>query len=141
MTARFVEFAKVDRHSWGSGQWDDEPDIIRWIDPKTSRHCQIERAPSGHLCGYVAVEQGHPWFQVDEHLIEPHPEVHGGLTYASFKDGNPSHWWFGFDCAHIGDSSPSRNSGYSSRGATYKDVSFVTSECERLALQINEAGQ
>lgn len=141
MTAKKETFDKVDRTKFGSGPWDDEPDLIEWIDPATSRQCRIERPPLGHLCGYVAVAKDHSWFEVDDCRVEPHPEVHGGLTYSDHKDGDSSLWWLGFDCAHLGDLVPASRVFHELRGETYKDIAFVTGECERLARQINEAAK
>lgn len=75
-------------------------------------------------------------------------EVHGGLTFADGcghgeedrgichkpDPGEPDNvWWFGFDCAHACDIAPamSRDSD-----DVYRDVSFVTAECESLAKQL-----
>lgn len=33
----------------------------------------------GHLCGYIGVPKGHPWYGKDHDMIEAN--VHGGLTY------------------------------------------------------------
>lgn len=37
--------------------------------------------------------------------VEGHIAVHGGLTFAAEtpSDDLPKGWWFGFDCAHSGD--------------------------------------
>jgi hypothetical protein len=77
-------------------------------------------------------------------------DVHGGLTYADSCDdeGNEATaichvpqpgreadvWWFGFDCGHSWDESPAYRYGY---GGTYKDIAYVTRECERLAEQLS----
>jgi len=70
-----------------------------------------------HLCGYVAVPEGHPLFG-KSYLTEydetgealPNPvndlEVHGGITYAEPTLSNVKSsgvWWLGFDCAHARD--------------------------------------
>lgn len=60
----------------------------------------------GYLCGYVKVEQGHPWH--GKHYDEVDVDVHGGLTFAQkdepCNEGGPdSGYWVGFDCAHAGD--------------------------------------
>lgn len=86
--------------SWGAGPWDDEPDKVSWTDAATGRPCLVVRGPSGALCGYVAVDPGHPWHGVDygccpgdqgscdddtwcSHAPDQRVEVHGGLTYAA----------------------------------------------------------
>lgn len=59
-------------------------------------------------------------------------------------------WWLGFDCAHAGDLSPKyaslmaeiaieRGALPRQRNETYRDLAFVTRECERLAAQIKSA--
>lgn len=46
-------------------------------------------------------------------------------------------WWFGFDCAHSGDVSPSYASRYESMGyETYKDIGYVRAEVTSLAAQL-----
>jgi hypothetical protein len=88
-----------------AGPWDDEPDKIQWRDPETGLACLVNRGPSGSLCGYVGVSQGHPLYGVDysqhcpecvqkqeetedyvycEHTPETLLNVHGGITFASF---------------------------------------------------------
>lgn len=63
----------------------------------------------GYRCGYVRVEEGHPWHGKGyDELNDPYPDVHGGLTFAEpdkpcDKGGPDDAWWFGFDCAHSGD--------------------------------------
>ncbi len=67
--------------------------------------------------------------------------VHGGITYSddhapySEPDGL---WWFGFDCAHSGDLIPSlaENWRLDHSGDTYRDQSYVVSECQSLAAQL-----
>lgn len=61
--------------------------------------------------------------------------VHGGLTYSedhlppSEPDGL---WWFGFDCSHCDDATPFTVS-IGLKFGTYRDINFVTEECENLA--------
>lgn len=114
---------------WGPGPWVDEPDHVEW------RHngmpCIMHRQPSsGHWCGYVGVEPGHPWDarakpMDDEWGADPgyrsaehEASVHGGVTYGSSCDeetgichkplpGEPVDvYWLGFDCAHAWDLRP-----------------------------------
>lgn len=134
-----VEFGKIDRANWPAGPWDDEPDVIRWIDTATNRFCLIRRGPSGNLCGYVGIAHGHPWHGVDEGQITPYPEVHGGLTFSDFIDSDQPWWWIGFDCAHARDLLPSLTPLDAHQLETYKDVSYVKAECARLAAQAEEA--
>lgn len=135
------EWTHTDKSAWGTGAWQSEPDKVQWVDETTGLDCLIHRGPSGALCGYVGVAEGHPYFAkgysscVHEPPCEdycPHRpdslvEVHGGLTYSDFcaetvdeshgichvpEEGRPHRvWWLGFDCAHGGDLCP----GYASR--------------------------
>lgn len=75
--------------------------------------CVIVRVYLGHLCGYVGLPEGHPYYGMKYGQIgaqEGDPRVHGGVTYTEWI--NPStgdedgFWWVGFDCAHAGDYSP-----------------------------------
>jgi hypothetical protein len=155
-----AEEMKIDKSSWGPGPWQDEPDRLEWKHAGLS--CLIVRAQPGHLCGYVAVPPGHPWHGVDYsgrydengESYTPSPidvDVHGGLTYAEKCQGKICHvpapgdpddvWWLGFDCAHLGDTSPKREAEDRGRGwfdpmASYKSVPYVRREVERLAEQV-----
>ena len=104
--------------------------------------------------GYVGVPPKHILYQVDytersqalglEESSSPECEisVHGGVTYSGYHasispSGPYNTWWFGFDCAHCGDLI--RNPFFSNRGgigATFKDESYVSTECEKLAIQL-----
>lgn len=117
-----------------AGPWNDEPDYAKWEAHGVT--CEIKRVPSmGHLCGYVTVPEGHPWFEQDYDYIEA--DVHGGLTYGSkSSDG----YTVGFDCAHAFDLLPmtvamGRGSGTENYRDTYRDWAFVKAEVERLAAQ------
>lgn len=86
-------------------------------------------------------------------------DVHGGLTFSNScqpgeteatgvchtpAPGEPDHvWWLGFDCAHSGDHGPQdavyeieRPESYWQRDGEYRDLSYVKSECRKLAAQI-----
>jgi len=149
------EWTYVDRSGWGSGPWDNEPDKRQWTDEATGLPCLIVRQKSGgHLCGYVGVSAGHPYYQMDE--IEAYGldlNVHGGITFgrmcAEHGDENDStvchidpddddRFWLGFDMAHCDDMSP--NSPFrSSRYGTYRTFDYVAAECARLAEQLVDA--
>ena len=60
---------------------------------------------------------------------------------------NPSEpdniWWFGFDCAHVGDYSSMviqslGFKGYHSRKEIYRDINYVKQEIKSLALQLQK---
>lgn len=142
----------VDKSRWGSGPWKNEPDKLNWI--HADMDCMIARHPSGgHLCGYVAVSDGHPVFE--KGYDDVNVTVHGGLTYANKCNGHLCHvpepgrpnnvWWLGFDCAHPGDLSP----GYEShlahfrktyalwKGDVYRDIEYLKAETNSLAEQLS----
>lgn len=145
-----INIQATDRTGWPSGPWDGEPDRVEWYVDDVP--CLITRNPNlGHLCGYVAVPPGHPWHGKGYDDIDV--GVHGGLTYADLcapdigvchvpRPGEPEDvWWVGFDLAHYGDLSPvmvmfERKVGFGPfPGEWYKDVSYVTRQCEDLARQ------
>jgi hypothetical protein len=140
------EWTTIDKSDWDPGPWQDEPDKIHWVDPATDLDCLMVRGPVGAWCGYVAVTEDHPWFNVGyssctidcdddycyKHAPEGQIEVHGGLTYSNFCQetndpaegichvplpGRPDRvWWFGFDCAHAGDLGPQTEKFFRERG-------------------------
>lgn len=57
-------------------------------------------------------------------------DVHGSLTYSGERDGQH---WFGFDCSHCDDATPS-SSPWSD--GIYWDLEYVKRECESLARQL-----
>lgn len=126
--------------------WENEPDAVDFV--LHGLPCAIRRGPGGHLCGYVGVPKGHALHgvQYDEELPNGTSlmllvRVHGGLTYSAAtvplesKDG---HWWFGFDCAHLGDKVPHFGD---TRGGTYRTVQYVAQECDKLASQLAAMGK
>jgi hypothetical protein len=152
MSVETKEYRTVDKSDWPRGPWNDEPDKKQWTDEATGLPCLIHRGPSGALCGYVGVTDGHIYFRVDYGAVDV--DVHGGLTYADFCSpsddeshgichvpaaGEPDHvWWLGFDCAHFGDCCPEFKS---SANHTYRDFDYVTAEVTRLAAQLKSAGE
>jgi hypothetical protein len=55
--------------------------------------------------------------------------VHGGITFSGpFRDGDPTDFWYGFDCGHCDDNNDRCNAAY------------VRGECESLAQQIVALG-
>jgi hypothetical protein len=134
-----------------SGPWDNEPDKRQWTDVTTGLPCLIVRNHYGNLCGYVGVPKGHPWHgkdydDVNEALYvdDDAEEVpHGALTFAGLCSKNPEGkichvvepgdpddvWWLGFDCGHAFDFVP----GLHWLEGTYRNMAYVTAECEKLA--------
>lgn len=147
----------VDKTTWGSGPWLAEPDKEQWADEATGYPCLLKRSPLGALCGYVGVPEGHPWHGADYDAVEPYPDVHGGLTYASLCQEGPEDetichvpapgepeplWWLGFDCAHSGDLMPAERHYFDGElYGTYQTAQYVKDQCARLAAQATAACQ
>jgi len=149
-----MEWKNVDKSLWQNqdGEWMDEPDKKQWVDKETGLACLIVRAGHGSLCGYVGVSEFHEYFGKDYSEM-PYFGCHGGLTFSSGcqvvdepgkgvchipAKGKPDNtWWFGFDCAHLGDLSPA-NLGllFSDEKDSYRNMKYVEGECKALARQI-----
>lgn len=151
------ESKHLDKQTWGPGPWQDEPDRVEWRTENTPRlACLIVRSPSGALCGYVGVPEGHPWH--GKHSNDVDADCHGGLSYSGpcQEGGKICHvpqagesetvWWLGFDCAHSCDVRPGDCALYDGAGlgrllrgsedySSYKSIAYVRKEVERLALQ------
>jgi hypothetical protein len=149
-----------DLWSWGDGPWTSEPDKVSWTDPLTGRPCLVVRNHMGSLCGYAAVDPGHPLHLVGYNSVDWDIDVHGGLTFADKCDDGPDArichipepgkphnvWWFGFDCGHAWDYTPlmhgplMRSLGIpvypGSPLQEYKGVAYVITEVQRLAAQL-----
>jgi hypothetical protein len=100
-------------------------------------HCFIRRHPTSlHLCGYVAVPEGHKAFNhgYDELSID----CHGGLTYCDYQlPGNTQlqgkFWWIGFDCVHWSDWSGAFDSGtYRTFGYVFKNITEIVEQLEKM---------
>lgn len=64
-------------------------------------------------------------------------ECHGGVTFAGkVEEWSPDLWWFGFDCNHCDDQSPTRL-----WSGNYRDFAFVEREVTRLAKQLASFGE
>lgn len=151
-----------------TGEWSSEPNEDHWEDRGTGFQCRARRNDFGAWCGYVGVPEGHPaWglpYSKRDYEIEEVTKglasssinsqwqinaivVHGGLTFSGSMDngGNDTRWWFGFDCSHAGDFSPSADSierlneptGWGSLNA-YRNLAYVKSECAALAEQLGQ---
>lgn len=162
-----LEYRTVDKSEWARDEWDDEPDKRQWTDQATGMPCMIVRAPSGHLCGYVGVTEGHPYFEKSPFDYQMRVSVHGGLNFSAFCDPHPEAkergichipgpgetdrvWWLGFDCGHgwDGDVSPGIAATLRKLGragsiwmdGTYRNVAYVTEQVKGLAKQLYLAG-
>ena len=144
----------IDKTGWKDGPWMTEPDYKHWVDEQTDLDCLIVRVEGlGHLCGYVGVPEGHPWYRVKYDEI-PGGDFgcHGGLTRTELCEGRVCHdvpgrpepvWWLGFDHAHAGDHSPGEESilGWVPNGGTYRDVPYVEAGCRALCAAADAAKQ
>lgn len=110
--------------------------------------------PAGHRCGYVGVPQGNPSHGKSYENIDA--DVHGGLTYSGGGKTYPAEseklWWFGYDCAHLGDArDPELMQGEYKKlydkgllreldfeGDMVRSLGYCVSECESLAKQLVE---
>jgi len=129
--------------------WLQEPDREAWTDEATGYPCLIKRIDyTGALCGYVGLELTHPYAlkHYDELPREVHDGVHGGVTFgATGLTEDPKLWWFGFDCAHLGDLMPHFGQRYVEAaieaGSVYRDFEYVkrqTTELARLLQALEE---
>ena len=62
----------------------------------------------GFRCGYVAIDETHPYYSVNFMDDGPYEiQCHWGLTYSGegkhFYNGEGRLWWLGFDCGHYKD--------------------------------------
>ena len=122
--------------------WETEGDGPNFFHRHGYQCCTLRVPPIGALCGYVKIPQGHPWFNRGYSEIES-CEVHGGLTYSGRSpliiQGVVTDWWIGFDCSHAGDLCPEiaklRVTGPPPFSETYRDLAYVTAECDKLAAQ------
>jgi len=133
------------RENWKSGKWDKEPNVKRF--EHAGLACIIHRGPGGHWCGYVGVEENHPYYGKDDGDIDDRPEVHGGVTYADWdspgcvaSDDGKKRWWFGFDCAHCEDRCPAFEIVGIIPGSIYRTMDYAISETKSLAEQIAKKG-
>jgi hypothetical protein len=137
------------------GPWDSEPDHEDFRSPE-GLPCVLRRSALGSWCGYVGVPPGHPWHGKDYGDInDPHPDVHGGLTYSDRCQGAICHvpqpgesddvWWLGFDCNHSGDLSlydVAHGGAFQHNGlwtVSYKTAEYAREQTLHLAAQAHSA--
>lgn len=139
----------------------DEPDKVEFK-TRAGLPGLCVRASSGAWCGYVGLPPGHPLHGKTYHDVESDIDVHGGLTYSGPCQGAICHvpepgepddvTWFGFDCCHHGDWSPTHSYATWNRlgrpewarypdgdvwgSGSYRDIAYVKREVERLAEQL-----
>lgn len=99
-----LTYVTVDKSGWGEGPWQDEPDKEQWQDEATGLACLIVRhSTSGHLCGYVGVDDSHPLHGKEymeclkpgcdhegycdhDGRVEGMLDAHGGVTFSAACD-------------------------------------------------------
>jgi len=133
------------KDGWPPGPWDEEPDRHYW--ENNGLVCLAVRSEGmGNWCGYVAVPAEHPYYGMDYHTVNlklANPP-HRGLTYSSKCHGEVCHapqgwepddvWWLGFDCAHVGDTTPSMKH-YELYGV-YRSLEYLCGEINKLATEL-----
>ena len=93
-----------------------------------------------------------------EDEIQAHLEAHGGITFSGAcregrdeslgichvpAPGRPENvWWFGFDCAHLGDLSPNyARDGFNDACDEYRTLDYVKRETASLAAQLEKSAR
>ena len=118
---------KVDRTGWPSGPWDIEEDEKHWVYESGLHGLILRCSGQGHLCGYVGLPKGHPWYGLHYSDIPLTRGVHGELTYAGCGlRGVPRYlWWVGFDCGHSFDFMPGLSLLSGSDHSAYCTMNYV----------------
>jgi hypothetical protein len=93
---------------------------------------EIKRFPIGDAARWVKT-----WKPFEDDYEGWVQHVHAtAICHVPEGDEPDDIWWFGFDCAHAGDFCPEfesyREKGLS-RDEQYRDLNYVTKECQRLA--------
>ena len=124
------------------GHWTNEPNRVEFSH-KGFDCLMVRNQFSLHWCGYMAVPKDHPWYERNYNDISV--EVHGGLTYSNKchdvvchmpkVDGEDDVMWFGFDCAHSHDLSPTGSDPVAAKYKIYRDITYVKNEIENLVQQ------
>lgn len=116
------------------GPWNTEGDVEKWVE--NGMPCLAMRnLELGFWCGYVGVEEGHWAYQRDYDYVYAEGvdvDVHGGLTYAGWRDVGSKVWYLGFDCGHYGDTCP----GLWEDGE-YRTLDYVKQECRKLVVTLH----
>lgn len=122
--------------------WNHEPDGL-WFTTVYGYAALIVRHPYfKHLCGYMGVPPGHPWYGLNYDADALDCTVHGGVTYTDKEPPkypdcpltDAGLWWLGFDCAHCGDYMPGLNARIGPY-ETYRTLDYVQTQLEGLAEQ------
>lgn len=133
----------MNKDSLPPGPWHDEPNEVYF--EHLGYKCLILRHDDfGSLNGYVVIPEDHPWRDASREELDG-IAVHGGLTYVGRWVNDASAYVVGFDCCHCYDVVPKflsmREIRFGVKDGTYKDITYVTEQCKRLAEQAQEAAQ
>jgi hypothetical protein len=127
--------------------WETEPDLLEFVDEDTGYYCFIKRhLELKHLCGYVALNKEHKLYGKDkEDSCFDKINVHKGLSYSgelgfwsTSNNYKKLYYVLGFDCGHAGDLVPYLYNRNPLIGGSYKDIEYVTNECQKLAKQLKD---
>ena len=164
-----VKIIKEDHHwtsdekiKWlGYGEWVEEADVteFEYLGYHAAVMRVIKREPccpqeayfGGHLCGYVQIQETHPYFRKKEINLD----CHGGLN---FNEAHEEHW-VGFDCGHTGDYIPTMEhmrktdpalikikemfplpegfEDFALFNPTYRNMTYCMEECMDIITQLN----
>lgn len=69
----------------------------------------------------------------DKISIDMYFNVHGGISFSDKFKNESDGWWFGYDCAHLGDLT---KGDYSFGDGVWRDEEYCIAECESLAKQL-----
>lgn len=109
--------------------------------------CLIKRTmDSGHLCGYVGLDENSRFYEKNYEEVYEKIKCHGGITFADFWDNlQDQKYYLGFDCAHAFDLRPFVYTRYpqifkpddiTALQETYKDMEYVEKEIQDVVDQI-----
>jgi hypothetical protein len=106
----------------------------------------------GYRCGYVAISEGHPLYEL-ENTRDISLAMHWGCTFfeKQMTESECSDKWIGFDCGHYGDindlnalekrqgklSENQRAGEFDDPESTVKYFGFVEGECKGIINQLN----
>ena len=132
------------KDSWGEGPWRLEYDFALWIDEVTLYPCIMRRNQYGAWCGFVGLNERHPWYLIEvDNKCWDYIDVHGSVGMASFDkkfdlEFVPPHrkWWVGFNCSGRYDFSPKIKPDDDTNSKKYRDADYVKSEVEEMARQL-----
>lgn len=63
--------------------------------------CLVVFRDTAFRCGYVALPSDSPMYRESMEYFQ-FAECHQGVSFVGKLDEDPSLWWIGFDCGHIG---------------------------------------